>query len=501
MAISSAIDIRKFLKPVRQQSTSDKETTSTNDCKKPKTDNVACLSLSTTPEPETEKLESGGSRLEYDIGLYVKCSAKIPIDFKYRLLTDPYKPHSSYDFKGDISVIGKRAFCVFCVLFPQPVQRGFQGAFITYPFTKYKHFNECAKNHISSAWHRGAQQDAEHFALTIRDPNKNIICQIDNSVKRVIEENKKKLYPIISTILFCGTNDLALRGKNSNKGNVRQLDEYRIEGGDSILKNHFDTAAANARYTSHRTQNDLINFSEQALREDIVKAANNAVGFSIIVDETADISGTEQLSLGVRFVDTFSEKAIIREEFLGFSPLKDMDAVTISDCITQSCKTFGLLLNNLLGQGYDGCFTMAGKENGVQTKIQRIYPKAAFVHCASHRLNFVVDDLNDVAVIRNTIGTIKAIISFFRESPKRRSSVPNIPLLYIFFQLEEFSMHANGCTRQVAHQLYCSSKSSTFIFCFHIISQYSAILEPVTQALQAVQVDLPEVQLQIQKIT
>ncbi|XP_077299423.1 uncharacterized protein LOC143920413 [Arctopsyche grandis] len=106
----------------------------------------------------------------------------------------------------------KGAFCIFCVLFPQPVQRGIQGAFITTPCTKYKYFNECARNHTSSAWHRGSQQDAEHFASTIRDPNKDIICQIDNS-------------------------------------------------------------------------NDLINLSEQALREDIVKAANNAVGFSIIAEE------------------------------------------------------------------------------------------------------------------------------------------------------------------------------------------------------------------------
>ena len=123
-------------------------------------------------------------------------------------------------------------------------------------------------------------------------------------------------------------------------------------------------------------------------------------------------------------------------------------------------------------------------------------------------------------MIRNTIGTIKAIITFFRESPKRRSSVPNIPLLcetrwtskyksirifsnkfeVNYFQLEEFSIHASGNTRQAAHQLYCSTKSSTFLFCLNIISQYSAILEPVTQALQAVQVDLPEVQLQVQNL-
>lgn len=541
------MDIRKFLKPLTQpqQSIPDVEDiTLTPVCKKRKTDTVACSSGAATlpPEPDPDKLESGDTMLTYDIGNYVKSTTKIAVDLKYRLLTDPYKPQQSYDFEGDISGSGKRcfreswltkyspwlsysprlkgAFCIFCVLFPQPVQRGIQGAFITTPCTKYKDFNECARNHISSAWHRGSQQDAEHFTSTIRDPNKVIICQVDNSVKRIIEENRKKLYPIISTILFCGTNDLAIRGKNSTKGNAEQLYAYRIEGGDSILKNHFDTAAENARYTSHRTQNDLINMSEQALREDIVKAANNAVGFSIIADETADISGTEQLSLGVRFVDTSSEQAMIREEFLGFSPLKDMDAATISDCIIEHCKTFGLLLNNLLGQGYDGCSTMAGKENGVQAKIRSIYPKAAFVHCASHRLNLVVNDLNNVAVIRNTIGTIKAIITFFRESPKRRSSVPNIPLLCetrwtskyksirifsskfedIYCQLEEFSLHANGNTRQAAHQLYCSSKSSTFLFCLNIISQYSAILEPVTQALQAVQVDLPEVQLQVQNL-
>ena len=77
--------------------------------------------------------------------------------------------------------------------------------------------------------------------------------------------------------------------------------------------------------------------SEQALREDIVKAANNAVGFSLIADETADISGTEQLSLRMRFVVT-SREVMIREEFLGFSLLKDMDLATISDCIIQHCN-------------------------------------------------------------------------------------------------------------------------------------------------------------------
>ena len=104
------------------------------------------------------------------------------------------------------------------------------------------------------------------------------------------------------------------------------------------------------------------------MREDIAKAANIAVGFSVVADKTADISGTEQLSMRMRFVDTSSEKAIICQEFLRFSPLKDMDAATIFDCIIQHCKTSGPFLTNLLGHAYDKCSTMSRKENGVQAK-------------------------------------------------------------------------------------------------------------------------------------
>jgi len=70
-------------------------------------------------------------------------------------------------------------------------------------------------------------------------------------------------------------------------------------------------------------------------------------------------------------------------------------------------------MDKLLGQGYDGCSVMASIQNGVQARIREKYPKAAFVHCASHRLNFVVNDLNDVSDIRNAVGVIKKIIIFF----------------------------------------------------------------------------------------
>ena len=146
------------------------------------------------------------------------------------------------------------------------------------------------------------------------------------------------------------------------------------------------------------------------MREEIVAMANNSSGFAIIADESADISGKEQLSIGVRFVSTSNE------EFLGFTKLDKMDASSIADSILDQCSKFGLNLEKLHGQGYDGCSTMAGKEGGVQAKIRNKYSKAVFVHCASHRLNLVVNDLNAVPEIRNTIGTVRDcyIVYFIR---------------------------------------------------------------------------------------
>ncbi|KAJ8886354.1 hypothetical protein PR048_012565 [Dryococelus australis] len=72
---------------------------------------------------------------------------------------------------------------------------------------------------------------------------------------------------------------------------------------------------------------------------------------------------------------------------------------------------------------------MAGKEGRVQALIKNKFPKATLLHYSSHRLNLVVNDLNYVSCIKNSIGTIKSTINFFRESPQRNNTVPNVPIL------------------------------------------------------------------------
>ena len=221
----------------------------------------------------------------------------------------------------------------------------------------------------------------------------------------------------------------------------------------------------------------------------------------------------EQLSIGIRYVETAEERMVIHEEFLGFSALGAMNAEAISKEILNKAEEYGLDLQKLIGQGCDGCSTLAGEVSGVQKRIRKIYPKAYFVHCASHRLNLVINDQNNVMEIRNAVGVIKAIIAYFRKSPLRRRLVlSHIPLLCetrwsekyksirlfydnfheIFTKLKEIVEQRNCSSesRQKAYQLIHSISNTRFLICMTIIAKYSAMFEPVAKKLQAINSDI-----------
>jgi hypothetical protein len=131
-----------------------------------------------------------------------------------------------------------------------------------------------------------------------------------------------------------------------------------------------------------------------------------------------------------------------------------------------------------------------------------------------------VNDLNAVAQVRNATGTVKSIITYIRDSSKRRSMFPNIPLLsetrwtskyksirvftenvqVIEEKLFEISQTFTGKPRERAHELHCAMQNANFIVSLVIISQYSGKLEVVTQKLQAIDTDVITVRKHVQDL-
>jgi len=442
------------------------------------------------------------------------------------LLTSPWNLDKTYNFKDDLGENQNRCFrlewlyqypwlayskklkgalCVHCILFRPSIKRGVQGAFIITAFTKYKDFHDSAKKHSQTEWHKEAIMKSKLFSDVITNKKKSIDLQLNDANNELIVKNRDKLRSIISSIVFCGTHDLVLRGKQSDSGNFQDLLKFRIEAGDSVLEEHFKTCTVRTKYTSHRVQNELLNICGLVIRKNIIEKINNenTIAFSLLADETADISGIEQLSIGVRFVEKNNDSVSIRicEEFLGFVPLEKLNAEHIALEILSFCKRNDINMSKLVGLGFDGCSTMAGTEGGIQRLIRDKHNKTLFFHCASHRLNLVVNDLNIVCGVQNTVGTIKDVIKFFRESTLRRNLICNIPMLCEtrwsakyksirvfsenFIEIKKVldslptNAEVNRATRARAQQLSSATSETSFIVCMQIIAKYSAMLEPV----------------------
>ena len=127
------------------------------------------------------------------------------------------------------------------------------------------------------------------------------------------------------------------------------------------------------------------------------------------------------MALVVRFVDKDNN---IREEFLGFAHCDSgTSGRALAEKIQGNLRDWGLPLQNLRGQGYDGASNMSGNLNGCAKAIHEQQPEALYLHCASHLLNLAVMSMTTVQPVRNMWNVLKQLCLFLHGSPKRHGAL------------------------------------------------------------------------------
>lgn len=187
------------------------------------------------------------------------------------------------------------------------------------------------------------------------------------------------------------------------------------------MKEHFEKAPQNAKYNSKTIQNELICVTGEWITQTIVSEIKKARFFTVLADETADISNTEQMSIVLRYVDN---ECNIKEDFIQFTSCRTgISGEALSTNIISILQKLGLDINLLRGQGYDGAGNMAGCRSGVAARIQALVPLAVYVHCFSHKLNLAIVGACDIITIRNAMGVISQVAKFFDNSPNRQEAL------------------------------------------------------------------------------
>lgn len=151
-------------------------------------------------------------------------------------------------------------YCLPCVLFARSTDaRKGKGTFVDTAFTNFKKAYEMCDSHAVRHYHKDAVIFCDAFVERMTGRRDSIAVQLNKDLAHSIETNKQKLASIVETIVFCGRQNIPLRGHRdsgtdvegcqsptTNHGNFRALLQFRISAGDTTLKQHLDAAGRNA---------------------------------------------------------------------------------------------------------------------------------------------------------------------------------------------------------------------------------------------------------------
>ena len=240
------------------------------------------------------------------------------------------------------------------------------GAFTVTGYSNWKKAKQSFKKHEKSLCHR------EAFMKFNASKAPSVIEVANTALLKTQEIRRSMLLKQLSCLKFLLRQGLAIRGHLNMEGNLYQLMKCRSED----IPN-FNRWIEDGKYQSLEIENEIIELMAKSLVRQLIQEIKSAEYFSLIVDETRDISGKEQLALSVRWVNGSYE---IFEDLIGLIEVEKTDAVSLVSTIKGALTSVGLSLSSCCGQAYDGAANMAGTLNGVAIKIKREEPKALFVH-------------------------------------------------------------------------------------------------------------------------
>jgi hypothetical protein len=258
--------------------------------------------------------------------------------------------------------------------------------------------------------------------FTLPSTTKDVAESLSQTHEDDKAESRRVFLKILSNIKFLARQGLPLRG-DGDESNSNFMQLYNLRGQDDPNLLDWLERKTN-KYTSSEIQNEVLKDMGLEVLRNIASSLHTSQFYSIMADETADVSNKEQVVICIRWVDDDLE---INEEFIGLYQVGTIDAATLTKVISDVLLRLNLVITKCRGQCYDGAKNMTGEKTGVATNFKAKEPRCLFTHCYGHAINLAcADSIKNCDVMKDALDTSHEITKLIKKSPKRDAKLEEI---------------------------------------------------------------------------
>ncbi|XP_039805122.1 zinc finger MYM-type protein 1-like [Panicum virgatum] len=223
------------------------------------------------------------------------------------------------------------AFCFYCYLFFEPRKPDKWGSnvFAKVGIEKWKKTLEKFDKHGSSYSHCNARLKCEDFM----NQRTSVTQKFEKHTKEEESRYKIRLSSSLNVARFLIMQGDAFRGHDEsssslNKGTFREMIDWYKDKVETV-KDAYDKGYKNCQMLSPNIQKDLT----KACAEEVTAVIMDEIRgrrFSVLIDESQDVSIKEQMAMVLRFVN---DEGKVIERFLGLKHIEKCTSVALKEAL------------------------------------------------------------------------------------------------------------------------------------------------------------------------
>ena len=286
----------------------------------------------------------------------------------------------------------------------------------------------CKKHGKSNTFTKGCdrkREDVINEHLLTKDHQNSLEDSImkktmNNVLNLLLTKNSQKYMILLRIDYYLAREDLAFRKFES-------LIDLNISILNECLGGKNEKMQIN--YTNRPGLDNFICSISYIIERNMLEKARSSPTYSIMVDETFDISKHENLIIYTKYFD--SKKNLYETNYLKNVMINDLTGKGLFSVVLDELKSKKLDLNKLCGIGTDGAASMIGIRKGMVSYFKELKPFMINVHCISHRLALANEKIKaKIPYLIDFIDIIADIYAFFCKSSIRNEELREFQKLF-----------------------------------------------------------------------